>query len=271
MGKVALTILEPQDGQRFTESVLENNVWVAKVRLRGGVPPPGHGQLYYRWYSGIEDALNAASSTAAEIDASLTVGSHVLTFSAKDVPGESLEAIQTVKEAGMAGGPPRGGGPPDAKDPPCVVHVYIATIVAPAEKASLSKGDSTLIAVAPKQWGRPVDFDDLDKGYEPNPDYHGDDAQQKVRINKIRYRWRFRPSGAPEGRPARDLVPSVGQLTFLEYPAESGQMVVRYRGALPAELGTGAYTLALRVEELDEGQGGPTFGVETAPREVTLA
>lgn len=268
MGKVALTILEPQNGQRFFRNALVDNVPVAKVRLRGGVPSTGHGQLFYRWYSGLEGALNAASTSAVEIEGPLTVGSHALTFTAKDVQGESPAEIKTVKEAGMAGGPPKGEGPPDAKEPPCVVHVFIAVESTP--RTTLSKAGATLTAVAPKQWGRPVDFNDLNKGYVLNTDYHGSAAEKKVRINKVRYRWRFRPSGPPEGRLAGDLVPSVGQLTFLLDPGGEDRMVVQYHGPLPAELGTGAYTLALRVEELVENEAGPTFGDETAPRQVTL-
>lgn len=266
MGKVALTILEPKIGQRFIRNALVDNVPVAKVNLRGGVPSTGHGPLFYRWYSGLEGALNEASTSAVEIEGPLTVGSHILTFTAKDVAGEKPEDIKAVKDAGMAGGPPEPG-----VDTPCVVHVYIATIVEPAAKATLSKAGTTLIAVAPKQWGKPVDFKDLTKGYELNTDYHGDEKTKKVRINNVRYRWRFRPSGLPEGRPERDLVPSVGQLAFLEFPATSRQMVVRYQGPLPADLGTGAYTMSLRVEELVESEEGSRFGDETPTREVVLA
>lgn len=266
MGKVALTILEPRNGQRFTTNASKDDVPVAKVKLSGSVPSAGHGTLYYRWYSAIEGALNEASTGDVEIDAPLTVGSHVLTFTAKDVQGESPTEIKAVEEAGMAGGPPRAQGSPDAEESPCVVHVYIAIIVGPAAEATLSKAGATLTAVAPKQWGRPVDFNDLSKGYEPNPDYHGDEAKKKVRINKIRYRWRFRPTETPAGRPSGDLVPAAAQLKFLPDPGGKDRMVVQYQGSLPAELGTGAYTLSLRVED----EGDPTFGEETALRRVTL-
>lgn len=258
MGRVALSILEPQNGQRFS-----GNAQAANVRLRGGVPTTGHGPLFYRWYSGIDGELNDASATAVEIQKPLTVGSHVLTFTAKDVQGESPAAIKTVKDAGVAGGPPEPG-----VDSPCVVHVFIAT--ESATSSTLSKAGATLTAVAPKQWGKPIDFKDLTKGYVLNTDYHGDAAAKKVRINKIRYRWRFQPSGLPEGRLGGDLVPTVDKLAFLKDPDGGSRMVVRYSGPLPASLSTGSHTLTLRVEELVENQSGPTFGDETAPRDVML-
>jgi hypothetical protein len=256
MGNVNLAILEPENGKPFSGSAQ-----AASVRLRGSTLSTG--PLFYRWYSGIDGELNETSASALDIQRPLTVGSHVITFTAKDVKGDSLQDIEAVQEAGMAGGPPD-----PAVETPCVVHVFVAAVIEPPDHATLSRaGGSSLTAVAPKQWGRKVGGSNA---YETNPDYHGDAATGKIPINKVRYRWCFRPSGPPEGRAAKDLVLGVNDLTFLPNPAGGDLMTVRYQGRLPDGLDTGNYTLALRVEELVERQSPPTFGDETSPRAVIL-
>jgi hypothetical protein len=175
-----------------------------------------------------------------------------------------------VQETGTEGEPPETVVPP----PPCVVHVFVATMLEPPDHATSSTtlsrtGGGSLTALAPKQWGVPIDFSDLGKGYKPNLDYHGDQATEKVPINKIRYRWRFQPSGPPANRASRDLIPAVNELTFLPNPAGGNLMAVRYNGPLVG-LDPGNYTLTLRVEELVEGDNNPTFGDETSPRAVVL-
>jgi hypothetical protein len=248
MAVVTLAIVEPRDGQRF------RGAEASSVRLRGELRSTGHGTLYYRWYSSLAGALNASSDNPFDFTKPLPVGSHILTFTTKDKQGDALADIQAVQDAGMTGGPPEPG-----VESPCVVHAFIAAIVEPAPNATLNRASSTLMAVAPSQWGRRIGTSNV---YEQNPDYHA--------VNKIRYRWRFQPSGAPEGSSGGDLVPSAEQLTFAPHPTDSGLMIVRYTGPLPAGLGTGNYTLALRVEELVQGQSGPTFGDETTPRAVVL-
>jgi hypothetical protein len=256
MAVVKLAIVEPQNGQRFSGSAQ-----AASVRLRGSTSSTR--PLFYRWYSGIDGELNEASASALDIQRPLTVGSHVITFTAKDVQGDGLEDIEAVQEAGMTGGPPN-----PAVESPCVVHIFIATVIEPPDHAALSRaGGSSLTAVAPKQWGKKVGSSSV---YETNPDYHGDASTGQIPINKIRYRWRFQPSGPPEGRAAKDLVLGVNDLTFLTNPAGGDLMTVRYQGRLPDGLDTGNYTLALRVEELVEGQSAPTFGDETSPRAVII-
>jgi hypothetical protein len=265
MSVVSLAIVEPHDGQRFLGAEASD------VRLRGRVDSSGHGSLYYKWYSGLADVLNGASDNPFDFTKPLAVGSHVLTFTAKDVPGDTLADLQVVRHAGMAGGPP----PPEETDTPgelpepssCVVHVFVATMVEPPDHATssttLDRASSSLTAVAPSQWGKLIDLEDPAQGYELNPEYHGDEEAGKVPVNKIQYRWRFQPSGPPEGRPEGDLVPAKEDLTFSTHPEDDDLMVVTYNGPLaepPTALDAGNYTLTLRVEDQDD----PATGHETS-------
>jgi hypothetical protein len=234
MGVVQLAIVAPQTGQHF------EGAHASSVRLRGELRSSGHGTLYYRWYSSLADALNGASDNPFDFTKSLAVGSHVLTFTTKDVPGDTLADIEAVEHAGMAGGPPK-----DGVEAPCVVHVFVANIVAPEEGETLSKANDTLTAVAPSQWGT---LNTTTGAYELNPDYH--------EVNKIHYRWIFQPSGPPENRGDGELEPGEDDLVFGPGPEEDDPMVVSYQGSLPSSLDTGAYTLTLRVEDKDD----PTKG-----------
>jgi hypothetical protein len=231
MGVVSLEILEPQNGKQFFGPAQST------VTLRGSVISTGHGTLFYRWYGGQDGALGAPSANLSPLTPSLKVGSHVLTLTAKDRSGDSLADLKEVREAGMVGGTPEPG-----VDAPC-------------------RANSTLLAVAPKQWWKYIDPNNPALGFELNGDYH--------KVNKIRYRWRFRPSGPPEGRANGDLVRSK-ELAFGPHPNNADLFVVRYGGPLPAGLGTGNYTLALRVEELVENSNDVTPGHETAPIAVVL-
>ena len=56
--------------------------------------------------------------------------------------------------------------------------------------------------------------------------------------------------GAPAGRGSGDLVPTPAQWAYVPPPSDnSAPPQLRYSGALPAGLGTGAYQLTLRVED----------------------
>lgn len=235
MGEVKLAILEPQNGQRFVGPSQTN------VRLRGKVLSTGHGPLFFRWYGGASGALNTPSDNPLDLTKPLAVGSHVLTFTAKDRPGDAPEDLKAVREAGMAGGPPEEG-----VASPCVVHVLVAQVVAPLAGATLSRAGSTLTAVAPGQWGKLVDLADPASGYELNGDYH--------EVNRVRYRWRFQPSGLPARRTSGVLVPSVQQLVF--GVSANDPPTVRYQGPLPGGLSTGNYTLTLRVEDVGDAAVG---------------
>jgi hypothetical protein len=255
MGEVSLAILEPKIDERMRVGPAQAAMTLLGTLLRGG-----HGTLYYKWYSGIDGELDEASQ-GLSLPTTLSVGSHVLTLTAKDKPGDALADLEKVREAGMTGGPPE-----DGVEAPCVVHVFIAEMVEPLAGASLDRTGSTLSAVAPKQWCKLKDPNDVNSGYELNNDYH--------KVNKIRYRWRFEPSGLPAGRVSADLVPAKEDLEFLPHPTESDLTIVRYSGPLPEQLlvplpdgseNVGGYTLTLRVEELVEDPNVvPPVGHETS-------
>src|SRR5829696_101030 len=256
MGEVSLAFLEPKEQDRMRIGPTQST-----VTLRGSVTPAGHGTLYYKWYSGISGELNAPSQDLSPLTTTLSVGSHVLTFTAKDRPGDALPDLQAVREAGMTGGPPEAG-----VTAPCVVHVFIADLVEPPAGGTLDRNNSTLSAVAPKQWCKLKDPKDINSGYVLNDDYH--------KVNKIRYRWHFQPSGLPEGRASAYLVTTKEHLVFDRHPKESDLMIVRYVGPLPQPLpdgskNVGSYTLTLRVEELVEDPNVVTSGHEVS-RAVVL-
>jgi len=222
MSLVHLEILEPQHQARFAGT--------GTVRLHGRVVSQGHRPLFFKWYSSLHApsdatkvALNGPTDNALDVVTSLAVGSHILTFTAKDVEGDSPDELKKVQDAGMA------GGPLDAESP-CIIHIFIANLVRPAsDGATLNKANSVLEAVAPMKWG--------------DPDYQS--------INHIRYRWRFEPLGPPAGRRSADLMPRVEELTF-----DPSGPLVRYQGPLPDGLDTGDYTLTLRVEGIKDNTVG---------------
>jgi hypothetical protein len=240
MGVVTLEIVEPANGS--------NHIGTGAIRLRGLLVSSGHPPLFFKWYSSLVPPpppmpTDAAIRVPAGSDPTdfipspgLPLGSQVLTFTAKDVPGESRTELQSVQHAGMAGGPAGPGVPA-----PCVIHVFIANMVLPTSSLTLSKASSTLGAQAPLHW-REQTYQD---------------------INRLRYRWRFTPSGPPAGRAAADLVPIFAQLAF---DASGSVPVVRYQGPLPGALGLGNYALTLRVESTVDAN----VGHEVSPRAVVL-
>ncbi len=250
MAAVDLTIVQPPNGAVFAQGETQ-------VRMTGQVgelPAELAGvALYYRWYSSLfpsqEDrySINATAlgDPAVPFDAPLGVGTHVITLAASDQQGETESAQNATRHGGVTGGP--------QGETQRVIHLVRATLVSPQPNTTLNRSSNTLEldAEAPLHWWRtkPGTTD----VYELNPDYH--------EINRIRYRWRFAPTPA-DGRPAADLVPSVEALLRPPGPASR----VRYPGPLPSGLGTGNYTLTLRVEDKND----PGVGHE-ASRAVVLA
>jgi hypothetical protein len=226
MGVLALQILEPANGATFTGA--------APVRLRGQVTPVPGVTLFPKWYSSLE-APNPPGSplpdggSPFDFTTPLGIGTHIISFTAKDVAGDDKASLQSVRHAGMAGGPvtPR-------SLTGCMIHVFAAEISAPALNAIVSKAAPGLAAVAPRAWGRRVGET---AAYEPDPDYQA--------LNQVRFVWRFAPSGAPAGRASATLTPAVAQLRF---DPTGAKPVVVYTGTLPPALGVGDYDITLRVE-----------------------
>jgi hypothetical protein len=252
MSAVELTIVQPQNGAVFSQGETQ----VRMVGRVGELPAELVGvNLFYRWYSSLFPSLenrysinaSALGDPAVPFDATLGVGTHAITLAASDQAAETKDAQNATSHGGVAGGA--------QGETQCLIHLFRATLVAPAPNTTLNRASSKLDAEAPLQWGRKKAGNE--NVYEPNPDYHG--------INRIRYRWRFTPN-PQDGRAAADLVPSVETLTFVPPGAMPQVMpLVRYTGPLPSMLGMGNYTLTLRVEDKND----PNVGHQTS-RAVVL-
>lgn len=196
--------------------------------MQGTVGAPGPAGLFFKWYSSLSpDPL----STVLDFTASLKTGSHIITFTAKDVAGDSVPDLKSVQRAGFAGGP-------TIAQTPCIVDVFLANMVLPAADGDvLSKAAATLSVEVPAAWG--------------HPDYQA--------VNHLQFRWRFAPAGPPAGRPGGELVPAANQVTFREVqqsdPGGTPPQLI-YTGPLPAALATGNYTITLRVEDTQDNSTG---------------
>ncbi|NET39423.1 MAG: hypothetical protein F6K19_46905, partial [Cyanothece sp. SIO1E1] len=183
-------------------------------------------------------ALNQDGDNPLDFVTPLAVGSHILTFTAKDQREDTLAALKAVEDAGMSGGPPKQG-----VEDPCVIHVLIATLLSPdptVPNIRLARSNLVLKAQAPVHWGQEIS----PGNYAPNPEYHAPN------VNRIQYHWRFTPVGPPAERPLLNLTPEVDELTFaLEEPPS-----VEYRANLQGQLGTGRYQLTLNVEDKQNSQ-----------------
>lgn len=215
MGVVRLTITKPANGQVFCGAEADT------VPLAGRIDSTPSGPLFYAWYSSLyvapdpltDAALHRPSNPQIEAAKPLEVGTHVLTFTAKDVVGENNAAIAAVTEAGLA------GGPQDTPSP-CLVTVLIATLVQPsAPGANLSKAGVSLAAEAPVQWNQ--------------PDYQ--------LINRVGYAFTF-----SSGSTSVSFTP-----VTLVFEGDPEPPKVRYTGPLPASLLVGAYELRARVFDLE--------------------
>ncbi len=224
MGTVTLRITAPANG--FTSTT-------GSVQLTGQVVSAPVGTLYYSWYSSLNvpvdfkhTALNPTSTLSLTV--ALEVGTHVLTFAARDKDGDDPDQVRAVTVGGVAGGPV--GSPT-----PCVITVFKATLLAPTSGATLSKADSTLTVRAPVAWTH-------------------DDYQA---INRVAYTFMF--TGADHTVTA--FTPP--SLTFTAGAVPS----LTYRGPLPATLAAGQYTLTVRAHDLTQptgGESGPILVTVTA-------
>jgi hypothetical protein len=189
MAVVDLEILKPKDSQRFigaTSPAGGNSGKTKKVSFKGEVKGHPKQVLYLKWYSSLNtNEDNNYAIHAAEYDPAhpqqdsfsipLTVGSHVITFTAKDVEADDLASLRRVELAGMTGGPPK----PERKDS-CVIHVLIAEIVKPLDNETVIDEDVNnleLIARCPFLWG--------DEKYNKN-------------INQLEYHWSLATVNDPD-------------------------------------------------------------------------
>ena len=251
MSAVGLQIIEPLNGATFTGT--------PSVRMRGAVttPPGPPVTLFFKWYSSGEAPPPPGSpltgGTVLDFTVPLSIGTHTVCFTAKDVLADTPAALATVKNAGMAGGPVTPSNPSG-----CVIHVMTANMIVPAVAGeNLSKAAPNLRAAAPLHWWKP---NPAPPTFTRDPDYQA--------VNQLRYVWRFVPFGAPAGRVSATVTPLVTQLTAPSpFPASPAPPQVVYNLALPPALGTGAYDVTLRVEFIPN----PAIGHEVTRRVNLLA
>lgn len=248
MAVVEMTIIEPAHDKPF--------LGAGDATFRGAVTTPAAELdglvLYYRWYSSLFPAVKgrysmnpaAMNDPADPYEAVLGPGSQVITLAAFDRPGETDADLDAVAHGGMTGG--------SDGDGKCVVHVFIAEIISPPDGAVLSRSGSILEARAPSLWGK---LDGQTGLFVKNDDYHA--------LNRLRYRWEFRPVGPPSGRRAASLTPAPEDVAFIP-DADPLLTRIQYSGRLPSGL-NGAYRLVLHVEDMQE-----TLGEDTASIRVTV-
>lgn len=227
-----------------------------EIHFRGRIDAmdPDPGQLWTRWYSSLpavagrppelqlpvdlDKVAISPAGGALSFDKKLWIGSHTITFTAKDVAGDDEVALTAVRHAGMAGGAPAPGEPPSgepasgepvpARPKPCVIHVLIAE---PTRLPPVGSDGRTPITRAGGVWAEaPVAWSD--------PDYQA--------VNKLTYRWVF---ATTSGTQVAVLGP--GDLSFAprteDHPPSVGV------APLPASVPAGQYTLELQVGLWDKG------------------
>ena len=153
MAVVNLQIVQPVNG-----AILEGS---GAVSLRGAITSSGHPgavpEVVFEPRRAADPVVaRGGHSGPSGGDASnfapaggLPLGSQTIVLAAKDQLGDSPAELQAVKHAGMSRGPAIPANPA-----PCIVHVLIADLRAPASGATLSKAGAVLDARAPSQWPR---------------------------------------------------------------------------------------------------------------------
>lgn len=254
---ITLKIIKPKHDQVFVFSKPDQAfIGVAgkppkpqALAFQGSVTLPAELKkvtLYYRWYSSLNTeagkdeqfSLNPLALSSAKqvyVPAKMAMGTHVITFAASDRAEEKREDVQAMRYGGVTGG----ADSPDC----CVIHLFKASILEPAEGVSVPKNSLLLKAEAPSAWS--------DKNYH--------------RHNRLVYRWLL----APVGDHVRPTI-SIEQSSF-EFDAESVPVALIHRPTLP-DTAVGAYQVGLNVEYKSgpNGETDPTVGLAQDSRQITL-
>jgi len=253
MPEIALQIDQPANGATFVPAVAETTVQVA---MSGTVLSTDHepAPLFFVWYSSVDGELERATA----ITPSLSVGTHVITFTAKDqnddgVAEEDLRALyESVVHIGAAG-----GAPPES-EAPRVIHVFKAHMVAPTGGASLSISNPDLEAQAPVNWAELV--------AEGPPREYGGKSERYHAVNALRYRWLLLRVGDPVADTVEVDLRDGDALELFEADANRPTRL-RFTGTLPGSLIVGdSYEVTLRVEHEDD----PSIG-DQVTLTVTMA
>jgi hypothetical protein len=238
MADLSLSIVQPKDGTRV--------VGTSTLAFEGKVMGQPPSTLYYKWY--LPDNGNY---TTAKFDVWPGVGTHIVTFTAKDVPTDSPADIANAKLVLMAGGEEK----IENVQSPCIVHVFFARIVWSGNAPyKLSKANSRLQALTPMKWATLEGEFNKDN---PDANKYVTDAQYQ-KINRLRYRWWF----TPQAQGATVNFEPALNFAFAVDARDSNKKVpvLYYQGKLPDTLIPGNYRLTLRVEDKQDG----AFGHEAA-------
>jgi hypothetical protein len=228
MSGLSLQILQPAHGAAFPSG--------SPITLKGALTGSGAG-LFYKWFSSLNAAATASHPELNTADHSATMlnwsaplpefGSHVLVLAATDQDGIDLPSIKAVTRSAMA------GGAPPASPAPCVIHRLVPQIRTPAaDGLTLSKASTTLELLAPIRWAK------------EDPAHPGTwiaDADYQA-VHGIALAFHLAPAGAPDPAHTADIPLTLGTLPFFRADDHTW---FRWTGALPSNLGTGNYTLAL--------------------------
>lgn len=247
MPAIELNIVEPQNNTFFTPP--------ASVSFRGAAEVPEEitdKPIYFRWYSSFFEtsvdrySMNETAITSADAFYSheLSMGTHIITFAASDVEGESTEEFTTIEYGGVTGGV-QGDGQ-------CLVHIVKANILYPADLSTdVTHASVQLQAEAPSKWAIAEKLESGATRYVKNDDYHA--------VNRLQYRWIFEPviepaeepAEEPDERPVVEFIASPDDLLF-QPATESDPLTtptrVIWTVALPDEA-VGLYIIKLIVED----------------------
>jgi hypothetical protein len=245
MSALSLQIIQPANGTGLVGS--------AAVIMKGSLSGDATG-LFFKWFSSLNSAatasnpeLNTADHSAAILNWTAPLaefGSHVIVLAATDRDGIDLPSVNAVTRSAM------GGGAPPAAPAPCVVHRLVAEIRTPAtDGQSLSKASATLEFLAPLRWAKE---DPSHPGtWVADPDYQ--------KVNGVGLKLNLAPGGPPDPAHNADITLDLASVPFFRADDKTW---FRMTGALPANLGTGNYTLTLSAT----GGGAST----SASRQVVL-
>jgi len=228
MTALSLQIIQPAHGTGL--------VGAAAVPLKGSVSGDSSG-LFFKWFSSLNSAatashpeLNTADHSSAILNWSALLsefGSHAIVLAATDQDGIDLPSVKAVTRSAMA------GGAPPAAPALCVVHRLVAQIRTPsADGQSLSKASATLEFLAPSRWAKE----------DPNHPGAWIADQDYQKVNGIGLGFHLAPAGAPDPAHSADIGLDLASLAFFRADDKTW---FRRTGALPANLGTGNYTLTL--------------------------
>ena len=222
--------------------------------------------LFFKWFSPLNalasqahPEINSADHSATCLGGSVSAlgefGSHSLLLAATDQDGIGIAAIQAVTRSAMAGGAPLPPPAPPSAPAPCVVHQVVGALIRTPASAglSLSKAATTVELLAPGVWAKP---DPATPGaWVAHLDYQA--------INGLALRLRLAPVAAPTPANSAEIALLLPALPFFRADDKTW---LRWTGALPANLGTGAHVLSL----ITSAGSGATAASVTVSRNIVL-